>query len=77
MLIQAQHEREYQDALVNIKEKIREAEGPDIKENMQDQIRQWFIETRYGQTSSGTFPQTLTGALFYSSTFDIVISLSA
>ena len=46
-MIQAQHEREYQDALVNIKEKIREAEGPDIKENMQDQIRQWFIETRY------------------------------
>lgn len=53
VLIQSQHEREYQDALVNIKEKIREAEGPDIKENMQDQIRQWFIETR---DASGKFP---------------------
>ncbi|KAL5266277.1 hypothetical protein ACHWQZ_G003637 [Mnemiopsis leidyi] len=53
VLIQAQHEREYQDALVNIKEKIREAEGPDIKENMQDQIRQWFIETR---DATGKFP---------------------
>lgn len=33
--------------LVSIKEKIREIEGPDMKENMQDQIRQWFIECRY------------------------------
>ena len=33
-------------ALVSIKEKIREIEGPDVKENMQDQIRQWFIECR-------------------------------
>jgi len=31
---------------VSIKEKIREIEGPDMKENMQDQIRQWFIECR-------------------------------
>ena len=54
-MIQAQHEREYQDALVNIKEKIREAEGPDIKENMQDQIRQWFIETRYRDLKSTHF----------------------
>ena len=34
-------------ALVNIKEKLGETEGPDMKEQMQDQIRQWFIETRY------------------------------
>ena len=32
---------------MSIKEKIREIEGPDMKENMQDQIRQWFIECRY------------------------------
>ena len=25
---------------------MREVEGPDIKEQMQDQIRQWFIEVR-------------------------------
>ena len=31
---------------MSIKEKIREIEGPDMKENMQDQIRQWFIECR-------------------------------
>ena len=29
-----------------VKDKLAETEGPDIKEQMQDQIRQWFIETR-------------------------------
>ncbi len=33
-------------ALVSIKDKLGETEGPDMKEQMQDQIRQWFIETR-------------------------------
>lgn len=33
-------------ALVNIKEKLTETDGPDMKEQMQDQIRQWFIEVR-------------------------------
>ena len=32
--------------LVNVKDKIRDVEGPDMKETMQDQIRQWFIECR-------------------------------
>lgn len=40
------HEQEYQQALITIKDKIRETEGPDMKENMQEQIRQWFIECR-------------------------------
>ena len=40
------HEQEYQQALITIKEKIRETEGPDIKETLMDQIRQWFIECR-------------------------------
>ena len=44
---QKMHENEYQQALVTIKDKIRETEGPDIKETMMDQIRQWFIECRY------------------------------
>lgn len=34
------------EGLVNIKDKIRDVEGPDMKETMQDQIRQWFIECR-------------------------------
>lgn len=49
---QEEHEVEYQQALVTVKEKIREVEGPDMKERMQDQIRQWFIECRYRLNSS-------------------------
>ena len=44
--VQQENEREYQKALVSIKDKLREVEGPEIRENMQDQIRQWFIECR-------------------------------
>lgn len=44
---QHEHEREYRKALVSIKEKLREVEGPEMRENMQDQIRQWFIECRF------------------------------
>lgn len=45
-LTQKMHENEYQQALVTIKDKIRDSEGPDMKETMMDQIRQWFIECR-------------------------------
>ena len=34
-------------ALDTVKKRLGETEGPDMKEQMQDQIRQWFIETRY------------------------------
>ncbi|KAK4471393.1 hypothetical protein MN116_004825 [Schistosoma mekongi] len=47
------YEQEYQQALIQVKEKIRETEGPDIRETMQDQIRQWFIECR---DATGKFP---------------------
>ena len=30
-----------------IKSRLREVEGPDMREHMQDEIRQWFIEVRY------------------------------
>ena len=33
-------------ALVAVKDRLREVEGPDMTERMQDQIRQWFIEVR-------------------------------
>jgi len=35
-----------QEALVNIKESVQCVDGPDIKESLQEQIRQWFIECR-------------------------------
>lgn len=44
---QKMHENEYQQSLITVKDKIRETEGPDIRETMMDQIRQWFIECRY------------------------------
>ena len=43
---QLKHEHEYIQALDTIKNKIKETEGPDMKETMMDQIRQWFIECR-------------------------------
>ncbi|XP_053139121.1 dynein regulatory complex protein 11 isoform X2 [Hemicordylus capensis] len=51
--IQEKHESDYQKALVSIKERVKEIEGPDIKESLQDQIRQWFIECRH---VTGKFP---------------------
>lgn len=44
--VQIKHEEEYRDALVTIKDDLKLTEGPDIKENLQDQIRHWFIECR-------------------------------
>lgn len=44
--MQEQHEAEYQQALITIKESVRLVDGPDIKETLQDQIRQWFLECR-------------------------------
>ncbi|XP_030065024.1 dynein regulatory complex protein 11 [Microcaecilia unicolor] len=51
--IQEDHEIEYQQALVQIKDTLKEIEGPDIKGSLQDVIRQWFIECRH---ATGTFP---------------------
>nr|XP_060639945.1 dynein regulatory complex protein 11 isoform X3 [Anolis sagrei ordinatus] len=51
--IQDKHESDFQEALVTIKERVKEVEGPDIKESLQDQIRQWFIECRH---VTGRFP---------------------
>lgn len=47
--VQLENEKEYQKALVSIKEKLRDVEGAEMRENMQDQIRQWFIESRLVQ----------------------------
>nr|XP_025960489.1 dynein regulatory complex protein 11 [Dromaius novaehollandiae] len=45
--VQERHEQEYQKALVYIKDRLKEMEGLDIKETLQDQIRQCFIECRH------------------------------
>lgn len=41
---QEEHKEDYHKALISISEMLRETEGPDMKEMMKDQIRQWFIE---------------------------------
>ncbi|KAF4112039.1 dynein regulatory complex protein 11 isoform X2 [Onychostoma macrolepis] len=51
--VQEEHEAEYQRALVNIKESVRSVDGTDIKESLQEQIRQWFLECR---DATGKFP---------------------
>lgn len=47
------NEKDFQQALITIKEKLRQSEGPDIKERMISQIRQWFLECR---DVTGKFP---------------------
>uniref|UniRef100_A0A8C7PUX1 Zgc:153738 n=1 Tax=Oncorhynchus mykiss TaxID=8022 RepID=A0A8C7PUX1_ONCMY len=50
---QEEHEEDYQKSIVAITDKLREVEGPDMRETMKDQIRQWFIECH---DATGTFP---------------------
>ena len=49
--VQEQHEAEYQRAVISIKESVRAVEGPDIRETLQEQIRQWLIECRWDTPS--------------------------
>ncbi|XP_007469932.1 PREDICTED: IQ and AAA domain-containing protein 1-like [Lipotes vexillifer] len=42
-----QTEKELQSAVVKTHDALRETEGPDMKEKMKGQIRQWFIDTLY------------------------------
>ncbi|XP_039716158.1 dynein regulatory complex protein 11 isoform X2 [Pteropus medius] len=51
--VQIKHEEDYKEAMVTIKGDLKVVEGPDMKENLQDQIRHWFIECR---NLTGTFP---------------------
>ncbi|GAA6066369.1 dynein regulatory complex protein 11 isoform X1, partial [Tachysurus ichikawai] len=51
---QEEHEEDYQKALISISETLRETEGPDMKEMLKDQIRQWFIECH---DATGSFPE--------------------
>ncbi|XP_033620347.1 IQ and AAA domain-containing protein 1-like [Fukomys damarensis] len=52
-LCQKEMEEEFHAAGVKAREAVTETEGPDMKENMREQIRQWFIECR---AITGQFP---------------------
>ncbi|EDL03111.1 RIKEN cDNA 4931409K22, isoform CRA_a [Mus musculus] len=50
---QVEKEEEFQEAIGKTYESLTETEGPDMKERMKDQIRQWFIECH---ALTGRFP---------------------
>ncbi|KAL6081708.1 hypothetical protein STEG23_005615 [Scotinomys teguina] len=50
---QVEKEEEFQDAIRKTHNSLTETEGPDMKEKMKDQIRQWFIECH---ALTGRFP---------------------
>lgn len=41
---QTEKEEEFQNAISKTHDSLTETEGPDMKEKMKEQIRQWFIE---------------------------------
>ncbi|KAM9475080.1 dynein regulatory complex protein 11-like [Clarias gariepinus] len=51
---QEELEEDYHKATISITETLQETEGPDMKETMKGQIRQWFIESH---DTAGAFPQ--------------------
>ena len=44
--LQVEYQAEYERALVDVKEELIEKEGPDLNENMKDEIRDWFNKER-------------------------------
>ncbi|XP_076009463.1 dynein regulatory complex protein 11 [Genypterus blacodes] len=50
---QESHEEDFQRAIVSVTTQLRDVEGPDMRENIKDQIRQWFMECR---NATGSFP---------------------
>ncbi|KAM4858090.1 IQ and AAA domain-containing protein 1-like [Urocitellus parryii] len=52
-LRQVEKEEQFQLAMEKTHQALREVEGPDLKEKMKDQIRQWFIECH---ALTGRFP---------------------
>ena len=40
--LQVEYQGEYERALVEVKDELTEKEGPDLTENMKDEIREWF-----------------------------------
>ncbi|KAI8895101.1 hypothetical protein BC833DRAFT_602431 [Globomyces pollinis-pini] len=53
-LLQQQFEEDYLQALITTKEKILRMEGPDMKEAIQDEFRQWYMEFK---RINGKFPE--------------------
>lgn len=52
--IQIEYAREYDEAVVELKQKVRELEGQDMRETIQDKVNAWFVENRNPET--GDYP---------------------
>lgn len=62
--IQDDNEIDYKQALITIKEQVLENQGPDIKEMLMNQLRQWFIECRELTGSLPDYPDEGSEGLF-------------
>lgn len=55
---QTEKEEEFQLAIEKTRDSIKETEGPDMKEKLKEQIRQWFIECQsVSPAFSAAFPR--------------------
>ncbi|OBS78697.1 hypothetical protein A6R68_18940, partial [Neotoma lepida] len=59
---QVEREEEFQNAIGKTHDALTETEGPDMKEKMKDQIRQWFIECQSVSTAAAD-PTVYTSSL--------------
>jgi len=53
-VVQAENVAEYDKALVSLKLKVKETEGQDMRELIQDRINEWFVENR--DPATGEYP---------------------
>ena len=52
--MQADNFTEYENAIVTLKAKVRDVEGQEMRETIQDKINTWFVENR--NPESGNYP---------------------
>lgn len=50
---QREYNDDYQKSLVAVTKQLRDVEGHDMSKTMKEQIRQWFIECRWGWNADG------------------------
>jgi IQ and AAA domain-containing protein len=60
-ILQAQNKDEYEEALVNIRRKIYDDEGVDMREQMMDKIRQWFVAFKEQNETFPDYPDEESG----------------
>lgn len=51
---QAEHRADFDAELVNVRDKVTVAEGPEMRETIQDTINDWFLENR--DPNNGDYP---------------------